>query len=207
MVIGMRNASTPRKALAMAAAITSLTLLGCTSTNQHPGSSTSRQPGSGMMGGGSAYHYSRLTCTAPAHLPGRRVSVMLADMGMTQMMGGTAPLGAHMMLRAAPAAVGAGTVTLVATNVGWRTHELVIVPLADDAAAGQRIPGPDGEVDETGSLGEASTSCRAGAGDGIHAGTVSWITLRLAPGRYELFCNLRNHYADGMHQEFLVTGS
>lgn len=191
----------------MGAAIASLTLAGCTSTNQHPGSSTSPQPGSGMMGGGSAYHYSRLTCTPPAHLPGRLINVILADMGMTRMMGGTAPLGAHMMLRAAPASVVAGTVTLVATNIGWRTHELVVVPLADGSGAGVRIPGSDGKVDETRSLGEASTSCRAGTGDGIHAGTVSWITLTLAPGRYELFCNLRNHYADGMHQELLVTGS
>jgi uncharacterized cupredoxin-like copper-binding protein len=195
----MRIVSTPRKVLAMAAAIATVTLAGCASSNQ--------DHGPGMMGGGSGYHYSRLTCTAPAHLPGRRVNVILADMGMTQMMGGTAPLGARMRLRAAPATVAAGTVTLVATNMGWRTHELVIVPLADGAAAGQRIPGSDGKVDEMGSLGEASTSCSAGAGDGIHAGTVGWITLTLAPGRYELLCNLPNHYADGMHQGFLVTGS
>ena len=160
-----------------------------------------------MMGGGSEYHYSRLTCTAPAHLPGRTVNVMLADMGMTRMMNGTAPLGAHMRLRAVPATVAAGTVTLVATNMGWRTHELVIVPLAEGAAAGQRIPGPVGKVDEVGSLGEASRSCRSGSGDGIRVGMVGWVTLTLAPGRYELLCNLRNHYADGMYQELAVTGS
>jgi len=27
----------------------------------------------------------------------------------------------------------------------------------------------------------------------------------LAPGRYELICNLPNHYADGMYQELVVT--
>lgn len=36
------------------------------------------------------------------------------------MMGGDAPLGAR-MLHAVPAAVPAGRVTLVATNMGWRT--------------------------------------------------------------------------------------
>ena len=72
----------------------------------------------------------------------------LADMGMTQMMGGTAPPGAHMMLRAVPATVPAGKVSLIAQNRGWRTHELVILPLAAGDQAGQRLPGPDGTVDE-----------------------------------------------------------
>jgi hypothetical protein len=49
--------------------------------------------------------------------------VTLADMGMTQMMGGTAPPGAHMMLRAVPATVPAGKASLIAQNRGWRTHE------------------------------------------------------------------------------------
>ena len=131
----------------------------------------------------------------------------LADMGMTQMMGGTAPPGAHMMLRAVPATVPAGKVSLIAQNRGWRTHELVILPLAAGDQAGQRVPGPDGTVDEKGSVGEASASCGAGAGDGIRAGTVSWTTLTLAPGRYELICNLPNHYADGMYQELQVTSA
>lgn len=160
--------------------------------------------GPGMMGGGAGYSYSRLTCAAPGSLPGRTVTVTLADMGMTQMMGGTAPLGARMMLRAVPATVPAGQVSLVVSNMGWRTHELVILPLAAGAVAGQRTPGSDGKVDEAGSLGEASRSCAGGAGDGINAGTVGWTTVTLAPGRYELVCNLANHYADGMRQELLV---
>ena len=86
-------------------------------------------------------------------------------------------------------------------------------PRASDLAArpggtsGQRVPGPDGKADEKGSLGEASASCGAGAGDGIRAGTVSWTTLTLAPGRYELICNLPNHYADGMYQGLRVTSA
>ena len=120
----------------------------------------------GMMGGDPNYHYSAPTCAAPTSLPGSTVTVVLGDMGMTQMMSGTAPLGSHMMLRATPATVPAGQVSLVASNMGWRTHELVILPLAADAAAGQRVPGPDGKVDEAGSLGEASASCAEGSGDG-----------------------------------------
>jgi hypothetical protein len=106
------------------------------------------------------------------------VEVMLGDMGMTQMMGGTAPLGGHMMLRVTPATVPAGQVSLVVSNMGWRTHELVVLPLAAGASAGQRVPGADGKVEETGSLGEVSNSCAAGAGDGITAGAVGWNTVR-----------------------------
>ena len=157
-----------------------------------------------MMGGDTAYHYSALTCAAPS-LPGATVQVMLGDMGMTQMMGGTAPLGAHMMLRARPAAVRAGQVSFVASNVGWRTHELVILPLDPGAVTGQRLPSSEGKVDETGSLGEASSSCATGTGEGIKSGTVGWVTVTLTPGRYELLCNLPNHYTDGMRQELVVS--
>lgn len=159
--------------------------------------------GPGMMGG-PRLHRSSLTCSAPSSLPGRTVRVTLADMGMRRMMGGIAPMGAHMRLWAVPATVPAGRVSLAASNVGWRTHELVVLPLAKGAVAGQRRIGANGRIDETGSLGEASRSCAGGSGEGIRAGTVGWTTLTLAPGRYELVCNLRNHYADGMYRELDV---
>jgi len=167
--------------------------------------SNASSTGAGMMGGGAGYHFARVTCSAPRSLPGRIVNVTLADMGMTQMMGGTAPLGAHMMLRISPTTIPTGQISFVASNMGWRTHELVILPLASGAAAGQRVPGVDGKVAETGSLGEASHSCGSGTGDGITSGTVSWTTLTLPPGRYELICNQPNHYADGMYQQLVVT--
>jgi uncharacterized cupredoxin-like copper-binding protein len=168
------------------------------------GNSTSQQGYAGMMAAGPGYSYSHLACGAPTSLTGQRVNVTLADMGMTAMMGGIAPMSSRMMLNASPATVTAGQVSLVASNVGWRTHELVILPLTAGATAGQRIAGPDGKVPETGSLGEASGSCAAGAGKGITSGQVGWVTLTLAPGRYELVCNLQNHYADGMHKELTV---
>jgi len=158
-----------------------------------------------MMGGGAGYRFAQTTCSAPGSLPGRVVNVTLADMGMSRMMGGTAPLGAHMLLGVSPATIPAGQISVVASNLGWRTHELVILPLAAGAAAGQRTPGTGGKVAETGSLGEASRSCGSGAGDGITSGSVSWTTVTLPPGRYELICNLPNHYADGMYQQLVVT--
>ena len=52
---------------------------------------------------------------------------------------------------------------------------------------------------------EVSASCGADAGEGITSGSAGWTTLTLPPGRYELVCNLPNHYAAGMYQELTVT--
>ena len=46
--------------------------------------------------------------------------------------------------------------------------------------------------------GASANTCGAGAGDGIEPGAMSWVTLHLAPGRYELVCNLPGHYEAGM---------
>ena len=156
-----------------------------------------------MMGPG--YAAAPLSCAAPQGLPGARVDVTLGDMGMSQVMSGPAPMGARMVLIAKPASVVAGRVSFVVENRGWRTHELVVLPLAAGAQAGERVPGPDGKVDEAGSLGEASSTCAAGPGEGIESGSVGWVTITLPPGHYELVCNLKNHYANGMRQELVVT--
>jgi len=105
-----------------------------------------------MMTGG-AYASSRLSCAVPAGLPGTRVEVTVADMGMNRMMGGTAPRSARMMFRATPVTVPAGPVSLVISNLGWRTHELVVLPLPTGQGADRRLIGGDGKVDEEGSLG------------------------------------------------------
>ena len=209
----MVSQSARRRVVGFAMIVTGLVLSGCSSAANptgsgmmQGGSASSADPtGSRMMGDASGYHYSRLSCTPPNRLPGPTVSVRLADMGLTRMMGGNAALGPRMMLRATPATEPAGQISLVASNMGWRTHELVILQLAPGTAAGQRVPGADGKVDETGSLGEASNNCAAGTGDGVPAGKVGWTTVTLPPGRYELVCNLKNHYANGMYQEFVVT--
>lgn len=194
----MLNGLVTRRGLALALAVAGASLAGCSTANHDVGDA-------GMMGGESGYHASRLTCAAPETLPSPPVTVVVGDMGMTRMMTGTAPLGTRMLLRASPVAVPAGQMSFLVENTGWRTHEMVVMPLSDQTGAGQRVPGPDGEVDEAGSLGEASNACGEGAGDGLTSGSVGWLSVTLPAGRYELLCNLPNHYANGMWQEFDVT--
>ncbi len=100
--------------------------------------------------------------------------------------------------------VPAGTVSLRVANTGSLVHELVVLPLRAGQQVGERAVGPDGTVDESGSLGEASNTCGPGAGDGIEPGGVGWVTIHLAPGRYELLCNLPGHYAAGMETGLTV---
>ena len=158
-----------------------------------------------MMDGASGYSPSDTTCSAPGSLPGNKVRVSLVDMGMTTMMGGDAPMGARMKLLLPVTEVAAGSVTFLVSNRGWRTHELVVLPLGAGARAGDRAVGSDGRVSEAGSLGEASASCAADTGDGIESGATGWTTLTLPRGRYELICNLRNHYANGMRSTLIVS--
>lgn len=185
-----------RRSATTGAVAAALLLAGC--------ATSAGRTGTGMMGGGT-YHYAAGTCRAPGGLPGATVRVVLADRGMTRMMRGVAPSGAHMRLVASTGVAPAGEVSLVAANRGWRPHELVVLPLADGARAGERVPGANGRVSEDGSLGEASASCAAGTGEGIESGAVGWTTLTLSPGRYELLCNLRNHYTAGMYAELDVS--
>ena len=118
------------------------------------------------------------------------------------MMGG----GSAMMvsLAAVPGSVPSGSVTFVATNTGAMNHELLILPLPSDGA-GTRPVGTDGKINEQSSLGEASASCGRGPGDGISPGTRSWVTVNLAPGKYELLCDEPWHYANGMFTELTVS--
>ncbi len=165
------------------------------------------------------------SCTVPP-LPGSVAQVSLSDMGgamggslgsgfgrmggagRTTGMGGISGRGAMdgaMSISVNPGSVHAGTISLEVANRGSLVHELVVLPLSGQTRMGQRTVRGDGRVSETGSKGEASTNCGAGAGDGIAAGSVGWVTLDLAPGRYELVCNIAGHYAAGMHAELDVT--
>ncbi len=90
-------------------------------------------------------------------------------------------------------------------NTGSLVHELVVLPLRDGQSVGSRPVSTDGRVDETSSQAEASHSCAAGAGDGINPGTLSWVSVNLSPGNYELVCNLPDHYAAGMYTSLTVT--
>jgi uncharacterized cupredoxin-like copper-binding protein len=110
-----------------------------------------------------------------------------------------------MRLAATPTSVPAGQVSLRVANNGMLAHEVIVMPLGLGQNPGQRPIGNNWEVDEAGSLGEAARTCGAGEGDGIAPGTMSWTTLTLSPGRYELLCNIPGHYGSGMYTELDVT--
>jgi Sulfocyanin (SoxE). len=116
------------------------------------------------------------------------------------MMGGGA-----MGLSADHATVPHGTVSFLVTNDGSIDHEMVVLPLADSQTVGTRPVGGDAKIDEAGSLGEASKTGGAGAGEGIVPGASGWVTVTLAPGHYELVCNLARHYGAGMYTQLNVT--
>lgn len=185
------------------------------------------QWGPGMMGRGRVPAVP--TCATPA-LPGTVVDVTLTDMHGMMGPGMMAPgwngqygparnsyqgmgMGMMGMMRILinPATVPPGQVSFRVTNAGALNHELVVLPLAKGQYIGQRAIGPDGKVDETGSLGEASRTCGADRGDdnpsnsGIAPGASGWTTVTLTPGRYELICNITGHYWTGMYAELDVS--
>ncbi len=154
------------------------------------------------------------SCAAPA-LPGTVVDVTLTDMG--GMMGWGDNKGYSWPGRGMarvfvnPSTVPAGQVSLRVRNKGGLTHEVVVLPLPQGQFPGQLVSGPDGKVDESGSLGEASRTCGADDGMdiapyGIAAGASGWTTITLPPGRYELICNIAGHYWAGMYTELDVVG-
>ncbi len=163
-------------------------------------------PGAGRSGarGAAAWGQVHAGASAVPDLPGTVVHVTLSNMG-GGMMGRRAAIGGAMWLRTDASTVPAGTVSFVAANVGSDEHELVVLSLAPGQDAGARAVRADGTVAETGSLGEASRSDGAGAGDGIEPGTSGWVTVELAPGRYEVVCNIAGHYAAGMYAELTVS--
>jgi len=138
---------------------------------------------------------------APKNPAGAVVDVQLSDRGGA-MMGGSNLM--MVSVSASPDTVSSGTVTFVATNTGALNHELLILPAPSDGV-GTRPVRSNGKIDESSSLGEASTSCGRGAGNGISPGATSWVTVHLAPGTYELLCDEPWHYANGMFTTFVVS--
>ena len=146
-------------------------------------------------------------------LPGTVVNVSLTDMGGQMSARGNGMMGqgsgtmngGRMRLSANNATAPHGTVSFLVTNSGSINHEMVVLPLLNSQGAGARPVGVDAKVDEGGSLGEASKTGGAGAGEGIVPGASGWVTVTLAPGQYELVCNLAGHYTAGMYTQLTVT--
>ena len=197
-----------RKKTFIATAVTGgiLAVLGLTGLAVSAGNALNGgQPASWLASGSS--------CPTP-RLPGTVVNVSLSNMGGSMMGNSTGMMsggGNRGLLRGAmrlslnQALVSHGIVSFLATNDGSISHEVAVFPLSDSRAVGTRSVSGESRVDEAGSVGEASSTCGAGAGEGIARGASSWVTLKLAPGRYEAVCNLPGHYSAGMYSELRVS--
>jgi uncharacterized cupredoxin-like copper-binding protein len=97
----------------------------------------------------------------------------------------------------APAHVKTGDVTFRVHNKGPDEHELIIVPLR----RAQLPLRTDGfTINE-----EAIQRTEPGSLDPGRPGSVRYLTVHLAPGRYVLFCNMAGHFMGGMHAIVDVT--
>ena len=96
----------------------------------------------------------------------------------------------------APTRIPAGGVTLRVSNLGPDTHELLLV--RDD---GRDLPlrRDDLTIDE-----DAVKPRTVSELEDDHPGTHRVWKLHLAPGRYELVCNMSGHYLGGMHARLVV---
>ena len=94
----------------------------------------------------------------------------------------------------APGHIRAGEAELVVRNQGPDTHELIIV-----RARRSRLPlRLDGLTVDEEALRAVATV------EGVAPKGVGRVRLHLAPGRYELFCNMAGHFMAGMHSELVV---
>ena len=111
--------------------------------------------------------------------------------------GGLLPRGATMRVIErdfsikAPRVVRAGVVQMLVANRGPDEHELIVVRLNSSTLPFRK----DGlTVDE-----DVLEPLKRGGLEPGKPGSVRDLRLRLAPGSYELFCNMAGHYRGGMH--------
>jgi hypothetical protein len=96
----------------------------------------------------------------------------------------------------APRYVRAGQLRVQVRNQGPGTHDLLVVRFA-----GGHLPlRPDGVTVNEGALRRVTVARFEGSGPGGHREAV----VRLAPGRYILFCDMAGHYLAGMHTTVIV---
>lgn len=107
--------------------------------------------------------------------------------------------GGAMSIKLDKPSVPAGQVTFKVANVAQNTpHEMVVVKLDE---AGQRLV-----VDPSTNRVDESKLDSKGEVSDLKAGQAGTLTVDLAPGSYELICNLRGHVMAGMVVPFTVKG-
>lgn len=99
-------------------------------------------------------------------------------------------------ISATPNHVAAGDIQLVVRNQGPDTHELIVV--RSESQLPLRLDGLTVDEQRLSALTVASL-------DGAGSGSERRVHLRLARGRYELFCNMAGHYLGGMRAALVVT--
>lgn len=107
--------------------------------------------------------------------------------------------GGQMSIKLDKTEVPTGEVTFQVANAAANTpHEMVVIKL-DKAGQTLAIDPAKNRIDEDKlmSMGEV--------GD-LKAGKMGTLTVKLAPGAYELICNLKGHAAAGMVVPFTVKG-
>ena len=99
-------------------------------------------------------------------------------------------------ISATPNRVAPGNVLLVVRNQGPDTHELIVV--RSHSRLPLRLDGLTVDEDALNALTVASL-------DGAGPGSDRKLQVHLAPGRYELFCNMAGHYLGGMSTSVVVS--
>jgi uncharacterized cupredoxin-like copper-binding protein len=94
-----------------------------------------------------------------------------------------------------------GPVSFLVTNEGAETHEFVVLQTKTPAVDFPIVSfeGETNRIDE-----EAKGVVNVGETGDMKPGTSQVLTIDMTPGHFAVVCNLPGHYANGMHQDFLV---
>lgn len=91
----------------------------------------------------------------------------------------------------------AGELTFTFTNVGTIKHELLVI--RTDLPVGKIPVGADGRINEA-----DPNSLNVGETGDLDVGKTITFKAKLEPGKYQLVCNITNHYKNGMYTAFTV---
>jgi uncharacterized cupredoxin-like copper-binding protein len=96
----------------------------------------------------------------------------------------------------APAHVRAGNVVFRVHNGGPDAHEFIVIRSSRELP----LRGDGVTVDE-----DRLEKVTAGTLEPTAPGSTTDLSLHLAPGRYELICNMNGHYLGGMRRQIVVS--